>query len=93
MVHRYELLPVAQHCPECQNSAATALFWVRLTGLMCVIRRLASDDSFKWPFSCYCMPHEQESPNEEANENDDESGETPDKPDDEDHEMEERDAS
>ena len=32
--------------------------------------------------------HEQESPNEEANENDDESGETPDKPDDEDHEME-----
>ena len=33
--------------------------------------------------------HEQESPNEEANENDDESGEVPDKPDDEDHEMEE----
>ena len=33
--------------------------------------------------------HEQESPNEEANENDDESRETPDKPDDEDHEMEE----
>ena len=32
--------------------------------------------------------HEQESPNEEANKNDDESGETPDKPDDEDHEME-----
>ena len=32
--------------------------------------------------------HEQESPNEEANENDDESGETPDKPDDEDHKME-----
>ena len=32
--------------------------------------------------------HEQECPNEEANENDDESGETPDKPDDEDHEME-----
>ena len=32
--------------------------------------------------------HEQESPNEEANENDDESGEIPDKPDDEDHEME-----
>ena len=32
--------------------------------------------------------HEQESPNEEANENDDESGKTPDKPDDEDHEME-----
>ena len=32
--------------------------------------------------------HEQESPNEEANENNDESGETPDKPDDEDHEME-----
>ena len=32
--------------------------------------------------------HEQESPNEEANENDDESGETPDKTDDEDHEME-----
>ena len=32
--------------------------------------------------------HEQENPNEEANENDDESGETPDKPDDEDHEME-----
>ena len=32
--------------------------------------------------------HEQESPNEEANENDDESGETPYKPDDEDHEME-----
>ena len=31
--------------------------------------------------------HEQESPNEEANENDDENGETPDKPD-EDHEME-----
>ena len=34
--------------------------------------------------------HEQESPNEEANQNDDESGETPDKPDDEDHEMEGR---
>ena len=33
--------------------------------------------------------HEQESPNEQANENDDESGEIPDKPDDEDHEMEE----
>ena len=32
--------------------------------------------------------HEQESPNEEANENDNESGETPDKPDDMDHEME-----
>ena len=32
--------------------------------------------------------HEQENPTEEANENDDESGETPDKPDDEDHEME-----
>ena len=32
--------------------------------------------------------HEQESSNEEANENDVESGETPDKPDDEDHEME-----
>ena len=32
--------------------------------------------------------YEQESPNEEANENDDENGETPDKPDDEDHEME-----
>ena len=32
--------------------------------------------------------HEQESPNEEANENDDESEEIPDKPDDEDHEME-----
>ena len=32
--------------------------------------------------------HEQESPNEEANENDDENGETPDKPEDEDHEME-----
>ena len=32
--------------------------------------------------------HEQESPNEEANENDDESREIPDKPDDEDHEME-----
>ena len=32
--------------------------------------------------------HEQESPNEETNENDDESGEIPDKPDDEDHEME-----
>ena len=32
--------------------------------------------------------HEQESPNEEANENDDESGEIPDKPDDENHEME-----
>ena len=32
--------------------------------------------------------HEQEGPNEEANENDDESRETPDKPDDEDHEME-----
>ena len=32
--------------------------------------------------------HEQESPNEEANENVDESGEIPDKPDDEDHEME-----
>ena len=37
--------------------------------------------------------HEQESPNEEANENDDESGEIPDKPDDEDHEMEGGDAS
>ena len=37
--------------------------------------------------------HEQENPNEEANENDHESGETPDKPDDEDHEMERRDAS
>ena len=32
--------------------------------------------------------HEQESPNEEANENDDEIEETPDKPDDIDHEME-----
>ena len=32
--------------------------------------------------------HEQESPNEEANENDDKSEEIPDKPDDEDHEME-----
>ena len=32
--------------------------------------------------------HEQENPNESANENDDESGETPDKPDDENHEME-----
>ena len=32
--------------------------------------------------------HEQESSNEEANENDVESRETPDKPDDEDHEME-----
>ena len=32
--------------------------------------------------------HEQESPNEEANQNDDESGEIPDKPNDEDHEME-----
>ena len=32
--------------------------------------------------------HEQENPNEEANENDDESGEIPDKPDDDDHEME-----
>ena len=32
--------------------------------------------------------HEKESPNEEANENDDESAETLDKPDDEDHEME-----
>ena len=32
--------------------------------------------------------HEQESANEEANENDYESGDTPDKPDDEDHEME-----
>ena len=32
--------------------------------------------------------HEQESPNEEANENDDESGEIPDKLEDEDHEME-----
>ena len=32
--------------------------------------------------------YEHESPNEEANENDDENGETPDKPDDEDHEME-----
>ena len=31
--------------------------------------------------------HVQESPNEEANENDDQSGEIPDKPDDEDHEM------
>ena len=34
--------------------------------------------------------HEQENPNEEANKNDDEIGETPDKPDDEDHEMEGR---
>ena len=32
--------------------------------------------------------HEQESPNEEAKENDDENGEAPDKPDDEDHEIE-----
>ena len=32
--------------------------------------------------------HEQESPNEEAHENDEESGETPDKPEDMDHEME-----
>ena len=32
--------------------------------------------------------HEQESPNEAANENDDESGEIPDRPDDEDQEME-----
>ena len=32
--------------------------------------------------------HEHESQNEEANENDDEDGETPDKPDGEDHEME-----
>ena len=32
--------------------------------------------------------HEQENPNEEVNENDDEYEETPDKPDDEDHEME-----
>ena len=32
--------------------------------------------------------HEQENQHEEANENDDEDGETPDKPDDEDHEME-----
>ena len=32
--------------------------------------------------------HEQEIPNEEANENDDESGETPDKPNDEDHDLE-----
>ena len=32
--------------------------------------------------------HEQENQNEDANENDDERGETPDKPDDEDHEME-----
>ena len=32
--------------------------------------------------------HEQESPDEEASENDDESGDIPDKPDDEDHEME-----
>ena len=32
--------------------------------------------------------HMNKSPNEEANENDDESAETPDKPDDEDHEME-----
>ena len=31
--------------------------------------------------------HEQESPNEEANENHDESGETPDKPEDDDHDM------
>ena len=34
--------------------------------------------------------HEQENPNEEANENDDESEEIPDKPDDEDHEVEGR---
>ena len=34
--------------------------------------------------------HEQENPNEEANENDDESGETPDKPDNEDHEWRRR---
>ena len=32
--------------------------------------------------------HEQENPNEEANEDDEESGETPDNPEDEDHEME-----
>ena len=32
--------------------------------------------------------HEQENPNEEANENNEESGETPDKPEDMDHEME-----
>ena len=32
--------------------------------------------------------HEQESPNEESNENDDESGKIPDKPDDEDHKLE-----
>ena len=31
--------------------------------------------------------HEKQSPNEEANENDDESGETPDKPEDDDHDM------
>ena len=37
----------------------------------------------------YQKCHEQENPNEKANENDDESGETPDKPDDEDHKMEE----
>ena len=37
--------------------------------------------------------HEQENPNEEANENNDESGEIPDKPDDEDHEMKGEDAS
>ena len=36
---------------------------------------------------------EQENPNEEANEDDEESGETPDKPEDEDHEMGGRDAS
>ena len=37
--------------------------------------------------------HEQENPNEEANEDDEESGETPDNPEDEDHEMGGGDAS
>ena len=47
-------------------------------------RRLKTDGGW-----CKTPPeaHEQESPNEEANENDDESGETPEKPEDDDHDM------
>ena len=47
-------------------------------------RSMSTDDATEW----YQKYIHKENPNEEANENDDESGETPDKPDDEDHEME-----
>ena len=63
------------------------------------VRRLAenswSEENLKAVVETPQKPeaHEQESPNEEANENDDESEEIPDKPDDEDHEMEGEDAS